>query len=209
VVVTHRYVKATDHILQVTRRQFESGVRPVLTPFVTHAMAGMNRGIHAGQFTVSNNGPNEAEIKKVELGFYCSNSTDNQSEPIDYPLFQWRVLNPGQSASQNFRIEPGKLNWHEEHEGECNWIFTLQVTCSDLLRLRTHVYRFDEVLGIHHYILPDFNKPGFLKSKLLTLGNRVRNYRYRLLAWTKAKFKKRKPIKVGVPGRTPPNPPTT
>ena len=124
--------------LGIVRGQFESSVRPVLTPSVTHGRA--SNSLQAGPFSIVNNGPNEVVISRVELDFYCSKSENSLRQPIQYPLLQWRLLTPGQSVTQNFTLDPAKeISYHEDHDGECDWIFTLAVACSDLLRMCTHV----------------------------------------------------------------------
>jgi hypothetical protein len=131
-----------------------------------------------------NPGPNEAEINSVQLDFYCSRSENCQREPIKYPLYQWRVLTAGQSVSEGFRINPVEQTlYHEDHDGLCNWVFTLEVKCTDILRLYRHVYRFDESLGIHHYVEPDFGNPDRIISILRTMKHMIVGFRNRLRAW--------------------------
>ncbi len=183
----HHQHKQTLEQIDVSQRQFESSVRPVLIPRVTQGKS--SGGEHVGQFSIVNNGPNEAVISSVALDFYCGRSEGCQHRPTEYPLLHARLLTTGQSVSEDFAVDPMKeIDYHEDHDGECRWIFTLAVKCSDILRLRTHVYRFDEALGVHHYIEPIFHKPGWIRSRLGRLGNRFRNYRYRLRAWSKLKL---------------------
>jgi hypothetical protein len=187
---SHREHQATRANIEVSQRQFESSVRPVLIPRVVQDWVGDR--VHAGSFSITNNGPNEAVITGVALDFYCSASEHCEHQPIDYPLLRAQLLTPGQILSENYRLDPWKeIYYHEPHDGECKWIFTLEVKCSDVLRLRTHTYRFDEVLGIHHFIDPIFPRT----SLFLRLVNKFRMFRNRLTAFVQtrwARLKKQK-----------------
>jgi hypothetical protein len=184
---SHQQHKETLAQIDVSQRQFESSVRPVLIPHVTHHLTSTRE--YGVEFLITNRGQNEAVVSRVELDFYCGRSENCQHHPTEYPLLQARLLAPGETVVQSTILDPKKeIDYHEGHDGECNWIFTLAVRCSDVLNLRTHTYGFDEVLGIHHYIDPVFQKPGPIKSRVGRLANRFRNFSYRLRAWSKSKL---------------------
>jgi hypothetical protein len=191
---SHQQHKETLAQMDVMQRQFESRVRPVLTPHVTHNLTSTRE--YRVEFTITNSGHNEAIISRVALDFYCGRSESCQHRPTEYPLLQSQLLNPADTIAETLIIDPKKeIDYHEDHDGECKWIFTMAVRCSDALSLRTHTYRFDEVLGTHHYIDPVFRKPGLIRSRLGFLANRFRNYRYRPTLWAKsrlARLKKQK-----------------
>ena len=72
---SHHQHKETLAQMDVTQRQFESSVRPVLTPHVTHHLT--NTREYRVEFIITNSGHNEAVISRVELDFYCGRSEKN------------------------------------------------------------------------------------------------------------------------------------
>ncbi len=184
---THHQHEETLAQIDVSQRQFESSVRPVLIPHITHGLATAPE--HHVEFSITNRGHNEAVISSVKLDFYCARSENCQNQPTEYRLLHGRLLTPGLSVVESTTLDPKKeIDYHEDHDGECTWIFRVAVRCSDVLSLRTHTYRFDEVLGIHHDIDPVFQKPGLVKARLGRMANRFRNYRYRLRTWVKSRL---------------------
>jgi hypothetical protein len=184
---SHQNHKETLAQIDVSQRQFESSVRPVLIPHVAHRLT--PQGDYRVELIITNRGNNEAVISSVELDFYCRRSENCQHQPTPFPFLDARLLTPGETVVESTTLDPKKeIDYHEEHDGECNWIFRVAVRCSDVLSLRTHTYRFDEILGIHHYIDPVFRKVGPVTARLRLLANTFRNYRYRLRIWVKSRL---------------------
>lgn len=181
VYVTARYVRSTATMVRIMERDSAIRLQPRIVPELHYHWVG---DAADGAFVLANPGPNDAVLSRVELSYYCSHSEHTEPAPLNYMRLIHRLIPPGQQVEVTFTVSPANdCLYHEDHEGDCHWIFRVDVTCTDVLRLIVVNYSLDEALGIHHYFEGQGSKASWFRLRTLALMGRLRNYRYRFNRW--------------------------
>ncbi len=181
--ITNRYVKSTQAMVRIMERDSAIRLQPRIIPSIKYKWDGRTA---KGSLRLENPGPNDAILRRVELDYYCSHSKLCQTPPKEYRLLVYRVIPAKQWIEEDFQTVPDEdCHYHEPHTGECHWIFQVRVECTDILGLLTHVYSYDEALGIHHFAQHRGGTAGWLRRKTWPMRNKLRHYSYRVRSWCK------------------------
>lgn len=78
-----------------------------------------------GIFHFKNVGPNSFMILQGSYDWYCSRAEQTLVRPHQFPLLHYRVLPPGQTTQERFSVRPLTADFHDDHEGECDWFSEL------------------------------------------------------------------------------------
>jgi len=181
VVVTIRYVTLTHQMVTLADKQFRAGVQPQLSVKLDWAAQGEKR---IGFFRFKNVGPNSFMISRASFSWYCAHSEQTLVRPREFPLLRSRVLPPGQATSQRFEVDPLSAELHEDHEGDCNWIFRTDVQIEDLAGTVRHEYSYDEALGLSY--VRDYGAFTWWSAMRGRWHNRWMWARYKLKVWRRA-----------------------